>query len=312
MGRKKKTLGHHLKYYCYILNVADEARIKPCGYQLQKALGQLPKKTDKVQVRNNKYDRYFYFGKKAPGLDTFKDIHAKYPQSSYILQLPIWEIFDEANQHEQFYNDLLIKMPAQIKKHIYPQYNPYQLKQIITHRNISSIERIGTVDALTSLLALFRLDEFKEIEVFTEISVEDNINRLMKMCCMQSPLDKIPGEIFEAVVAFLNRNYTAPDDYIVLTSRERFIYQIKNLRTVFEALLRWNIAEHKKNEIELMYWLLHCDENKFVEDYNRIIKKLPLNPGMNGLLWLLKKMSIKTRGLIHTLIMSLHDKFDAY
>lgn len=312
MGRKKNTIGHHLKHYCYILNVADEADIKTCGYQLQKALGKLPQKTDRVGNRNNKYDRYFDFRNKTPSLNTLKEIHAKYPESSYILQLPFWDVFDNTNTSDQFYEDLLIKMPASIKKHIFLKYDPYHLKKIITYRNISSIERIGTIDALSCLLALFRLGECKEFEIFLEIPIVENINRLLKMCCIQSPLDKIPGEMIEAVIRFLNENNVTPDDYIILASRERFIYYVQNLSIVFEALRRWNIAEYKENEIELMYWLLHCDNEKVIEDFNRIVKKRSLGVGNNGILWLLRKMSIRTRGVIHTRIMILYDKFSAY
>jgi hypothetical protein len=70
-----------------------------------------------------------------------------------------------------------------------------------------------------------------------------------------------------------------------------------------------NIAEYKKNEIELIYWLLHCDDNKLIEDYNRMVKNLPLDDGYEGLLWLLRKMSIRTRGVIHTRILLLHERF---
>lgn len=308
MGRKKNTVGHHLKHYCYILNVAFEANIKPCGYQLQKALGQLPKQTEKEGNRNNKYDRYFCYGNKTPSLNTLQEIQAKYPRSSYILELSFWDIFDGNNSSMSFYEEQLIKMPAQIKKHLFSTYAPDQLKKIITRRNINSIERIGTPHALACLLALYRLNGNKEKKLRLEGEITDAVCHLMGMCCIQAPLDKISGEIIEAVCRFLNEKLEAPDDYIILPSRERFIYYIQNLSAVFEGLRWWHITEGKHDEIELMYWLLQCNDLTLVGDYCRVSKNLPINDSDEGLLWLLRQLRIKARGLMRTRIMLLHDQ----
>jgi hypothetical protein len=308
MGRKKNTVGHHLKHYCYTLNLADEAEIEPCGYQLQKALGQLPKQIGKEGTRNNKYDRYFYYGDKTSGPITLQEIQAKYPKSSYILDLPFWELFDNNNSPISFYEDQLIKMPADIKKHLFSAYSPDKLKKIITHRNINSIERIGTPHALASILALYRLNESKESVLRVEGGVIGALEHLLEMCCIQAPLDKILGELIEAVGRFLNEKIDHPDDYIILASRETFIYYVTIFKSVVVGLRRWHITEGKSDEIELMYWLLQCNDVVVIDDYDKICKKLPINHTDKGILWLLEKMSMRTRGIIHTRIMTIHEQ----
>ena len=249
MGRKKNTVGHHLKHYCYILNVADEAEIKPCGYQLEKVLGQLTALADKKKARNNKYDRYFCYGKKTPSATTLAEIHAKYPRSSYVLDLPFWDIFDCNNSSMAFYEEQLIKMPADIKKHLFPMYTPDKLKEIITRRNINSIVRIGSPHALACVLALYRLNEDEKSVLRVEGNIVGALEHLLEMCCIQSPLDKIPGELVETVGRFLNAKIERPDDYIVLSSRETFIYYVTVFRALFEGLRRWHITEGNNDEI---------------------------------------------------------------
>ena len=84
MGRKKNTPGYRLKYYCYMLNVANEAQLEPIGYQLQKALDLLPKNLNwQSKARDTKWDKYYYYPNgKAPGEHSLKQIQDKYPNST--------------------------------------------------------------------------------------------------------------------------------------------------------------------------------------------------------------------------------------
>jgi len=170
-----------------MLNVADEAGIKPCGYQLQKALGLLPVQLNRSKGhRNNKWDRYFYFKDKTPSGDAINEIQKRFKRSNYILRLPLWMMFDfPIFSHELIY-DMFLKMPANIKRHLFQLHSPYELKQEIPSRALEAIERIGTEHALACFMGLFILEVKKKINLCIYDNIEIFIERTLKRCCLES------------------------------------------------------------------------------------------------------------------------------
>jgi hypothetical protein len=124
------------------------------------------------------------------------------------------------------------------------------------------------------------------------------IERLIKRCALMPPLNKVKGELFEAVVIYVNAPYTIPDDYIILESRERFLYQVSNLNIVFDVFESMHITEKTKNQNELTYWLMKSNDEELLEDLKCALNKLPLKDNRNGLLILLQQMMHQTRGLM--------------
>lgn len=310
MGRKKNSIGHQLKYYCYMLNVADEACVKPRGYQLQRALGLLPAQLGKEKGhRNNKWDRYFYFKDKTPSKPTLNQIQKRFKRSNFIFTLPLWEIMDTPYHACESIITLLLKMPVNIKRHLFQLHSPYEIKIEISSRAIEAIERIGTEDALACLLGLFTLEVNKRIYLGINENIEGSIERLLKRCCLRPPLDKIKGQLHDEIVKYINTPYDIPNDYIILESQERFLYQVKNLKIVFNALQKMHITERKTTELELTYWLMKGNDAEILADLERINKKLPLMNKNEGLLWIFQHMMYQTKGMMKNRIAFLYDFF---
>jgi len=310
MGRKKNSIGHQLKHYCYMLNVAEEADVQPRGYQLQSALGLLPSQLGKKSGhRNNKWDRYFYFQDKTPSKDSVNQIQKKFKRSNYVLALPLWEIFDIPHHDCETITTVLLKMPANIKRHIFQLDSPYELKTEITSRVIEAIERLGTEHSLTCLLGLFVLAVNTKIHLETRVPIEHSIERLLKRCCLRSPLNKIKAELFDETVKFINLPYDMPDDYIILPSRERFLYQVNSLKIIYDTLQKMHITEKKTNELELTYWLMKGNDQEISEDLLRIGKKLPLTNNSEGILWVFRQMMCQSKGIMEDRLKFLYDFF---
>lgn len=299
MGRKKNSIGHQLKYYCYMLNVAEEAMIEPRGYSLQKKLKLLPNQLkQKGGDRNNKWDHYFIFKDKTPSKDSLKQIQNQYKKSNYLLSILLWDVLDIPMGSNELIYDILLKMPANIKKHLFSPNYPYGLKSKISSRALEAIERLGTEHALTCFLGLSRLQFSQEIKIERYEPLEHVIERLLKRCALMSPLNKIKRELFEAVVIYVNTPYTIPDESIILSSRNHFLDQVNNLNIVFDALESMHITEKNKNRNELMYWLMKLNDLEILEDIKHVVNKCPLNDNQNGLLALFQHMMHQTRGLM--------------
>ena len=299
MGRKKNSIGQQLKSYCYMLNVAEEATIEPRGYSLQKKLNLLPNQLkQKEGNRNNKWDRYFIFKDKIPSKDTLKQIQKKYKKSSYILSLLLWEILDIPMASNQLIYDILLKMPANIKKHLFSPNYPYGLKAKISSRAVEAIERLGTEHALTCFLGLSRLEFEKKIVIERYEPLKHVIERLIKRCALMPPLNKVKGELFEAVVIYVNTPYTIPDNNIIVASRVRFLEQVNSLNFAFDAFDSMHITEKTKNQNELTYWLMKSNDEELIDDLKSALNKLPLKDNQNGLLTLLQQMMCQSRGLM--------------
>ena len=299
MGRKKNSVGHQLKYYCYMLNVAEEAGIKPCGYQLQKSLGLLPAQLNRSKGhRNNKWDRHFYFKDKTPSDASINEIQKRFKRSNYILELPLWMIFDfPISSHEWIY-DMFLKMPVNIKRHLFQLHSPYELKQEIPSRALEAIERIGTEHALACFMGLFILEVNKKIDLCIYDNIEKFIERTLKRCCLESPLNKIKAELFDEIVRFINIPYNIPEDYIIIESRERFLYQVESLNIIFNAFKKMHITEKTKNERELTYWLMKGNDSEIIKDCHRINNRQPLTRESEGVLWVLEHMLYQSKGLM--------------
>lgn len=310
MGRKKNSIGHHLKYYCYMLNIVQEANIELSGYHLQSALNLLPKQLkEKPKYRNNKWDRYFIYGGKSPSPDTLEDIKKMFPKSDYILELPLWDIFDNHKQPEHFYYEFLLKSPASIKRHIFKKSSPYQLKKSLSSRVITAIVRIGNSHALACLLALAILSHYKSIQVPSRIALPITIEDLLKGCCIQSPLDKIKAELHDAVTGLLHGYDLMPTDFDIFETKKVFLSQTQNLMSVFTILLTWHITEGKNSEKELVFWLLKSDDKKVLNDMQRVQSKLPIFMKQLGLLWLFEQMMYQSNGLMKARLAFLCDEF---
>jgi hypothetical protein len=303
MGRKKNSVGHQLKYYCYMLNVADEAGIKPCGYQLQKALGLLPVQLNSSKgQRNNKWDRYFYFKDKTPSSASINEIQKRFKKSNYILKLPLWMIFALPTFSQESIYDMFLKMPVNIKRHLFQLHSPYELKQEIPSRALEAIERIGTEHALACFMGLFMLEVNKTID----LCIYDNIERTLKRCCLEPPLDKIKAELFDEIIKFINTPYDIPEDYIILESRERFLYKVESLNISFNAFKKMHITEKTKNERELTYWLMKGNDSEIIKDFHRIKNRQPLTRESEGVLWVLEHMLYQSKGLMKVRLKFLH------
>lgn len=282
-----------------MLNLADEAGIPPCGYQLQNALKCLPIHSKKKGAnRNNKWDRYFYFQNKTPSIDTLKEIHKKFPKSSYILTLPLWDIFKNHKEPEYFYYDFLLKMPSKIKRNIFKGNSPYTLKSKLPYQSIQAIRRMGNTHALGCLLVLGRMHKMKMIEFSDEIDIIESIRLLMYACSLRSPLNKAKAELYDTIVYFMNEQIDAPSDYVIIENKERFLYNTNRLKIVSEILYRWGIVEYEHNQVELIYWLIESDLTEVLTDLISGEKGIPLTDEKNGLLKVLRCMSYQTRSII--------------
>ena len=296
-----------------MLNLADEANIKPSGYQLQNALKRLPKHLNlEENHRNNKWDGYFHYGGNTPSPDSLDEILTKYDKSAYVLTLPLWELFDEHKSAVEFCHDLLLKMPAPIKKCLFKEHSPYQLKHPITFRIINSIERMGNVYALSALLGLARLNDLEVVMFSRRVKIEKRIEGVLKICCLSPPLSRVSREVFEASLMFLHAHYKMPADDIIVKLGDEFLKHLDNLKQFYQIFFMWNITETNQNRTELLYWLLRSDEDELMADLKKIQNMQALNDKHRGVLWLLTQMTYKTRGLMSTRLTILYDKLSAH
>jgi hypothetical protein len=194
MGRKKMPLSERLKYYCYLLNVCRRAHINPCGYQLQKALGQLPKDlNDDSNIRNNKWDRYFHYPtNKTPNAQSLLLVSTKFKQCNYILNEPLWEVLSERKDEPNFYIDFLLKTPPAIKVILFDKKNPYCLKTNLNLRDFQVITKHRSLTALAALLSLVKLHQHGSICIPQILALVLEIMSLLTICSISAPLDLIP------------------------------------------------------------------------------------------------------------------------
>lgn len=301
MGRKKNPLGYRLKYYCYMLNVADEARIAPIGYQLQKALDLLPKSSNqKPKARDTKWDKYFYYPNgKTPSEQALKQIQEKYPRSTYILELPLWQLLEKEQAPVSFYIDFLLKMPANIKKLIFSKANPYKLKDSLSILTTRSILRMGDYHALGCLLALSKVEDFDKIHLSCAMK-ERQIIQLLMLCCQGSPFQRVASELFEIVIQYQLEHYEKLSENDLISMQSMFVTHTENLAYA-ESLLRpltLYITNHQR--AELMYWLIQSNDLEVLADIEKYYTDKPLTTGGQGLLWVIERLSYKARGLMKT------------
>ena len=279
-----------------MLNVAEEAGVKPRGYQLQKALELLPSQLNQEnEHRKTKWDRYFYFKDKTPSEDTLTEIQKRFKRSNDILTLPLWALFDfKLHSHDLVY-DMLLKMPSNIKRHLFQLHSPYVIKREISSRAIEAIERIGTEHALACLIGL---EVNKDFYLYPNKHIKGAIMRLLKRCCLIPPLNKIKAELYDEIVKYIIAPNDTPNDSMILESRECFLTEVSNLKIIYRFLQELHITEEKINELELSYWLVKGNISEIIEDCRRINNKLPLIKKEDGLLWVFESMMFQSKGLM--------------
>ena len=115
--------------------------------------------------------------------------------------------------------------------------------------------------------------------------------------------------MFDETLKYINAPFNIPDDYIVLASRERFLYKVENIKLVYSLLQKMSFTEGIKSELELSYWLMKLNDHELVEDLQRINKRLPLGDNKSGILSLFDRMIYQSKGLMAERITFLADYY---
>ncbi|KGJ89609.1 hypothetical protein ND2E_3800 [Colwellia psychrerythraea] len=281
------SISERLKYFCYVVNVCRSAHIKPCGYQLQKALAQLPKDLNDSDIRNNKWDRYFsYPTNKTPNAQTLLLISTKFKQCNYILDEPFWEVLSELKDEPKFYIDFLLKTPPTIRGILFDKRNPYTIKTNLNPRDFQVITKQRSLTALAVLLSLIKLHQHGFICISHITALVLEILSLLTICSISAPLDLIPKESYDLIVKFMLGNSELADNLLDTKTASEHIKRLEYLSTVIRTMCLYGSSA---NESVLVYWLLKADEKEIKQDFENIRKGVALTDNTHGILCVLNQ-----------------------
>jgi len=300
MGRKKMPLGERLKHYCFVLNLCRFLQIKPRGYQLQKALAQLPKDLgSKDDKRNDKWDRYFYYpDNKTLSADTLTQIEAKFKQCHNILNEPFWEILSAPNQDAAFYYDFLLKTPAAIKKILFDRKRPYELKTNLSPRDFRVVTKQKNLTGLASLLALIKLHQLGAIFISQILALLLEVMLLLKICSTTKPINVVAKECFELTITFMLGDTKDTEKILNINTKFHYLRHLRQLSRIIRTLCLYGSSE---NEAVLAYWLLRANHEEVISDFSLVDKGVALTENAHGILWALNHAmaDVNTRDKSH-------------
>lgn len=186
-------------------------------------------------------NRFFYFesGAHTPRPDLIEKVEVEAPGSSYIINMPLWQTFNQ-NFDAELALRIISKLPANVRgkanippdfqlNRKLPQYRPEWGKRLV---------RLGTYDALCMLMVFWRLD-VEQLNHPNRRSISLNIYHLLLVLSDELPCYKVSERFFLLFKHYVF-DHASSDGYKFDLTWQKFAANAQILNQFFPAAEKSN------------------------------------------------------------------------
>lgn len=259
------------------------------GYQMEKRLE--PWNLNEGTKRSGKYDRYFNY-EASPYPETIKLISMEASYSQKVFYSPLWESLKATKQTPSEWLSFFSSLSPQLQAMIFAPKNNFERNELKTHlriRTIDSIVRMGNLEALACLIALYRYSALPNVYIITG-DLKFYINQLLCSNITQEPLRCVQNEIIQFICSHANYLLSAPNDLHLF--QEVLQKKIRITELWYKLFFRIRILDSNKRINECHYWLSQIDERALLVDLVLLNSGASLIPSAKyGLLDFIEKLN---------------------